>query len=148
MLLALCGVVVFATLTGLLTAPAMAQPFWRSDLVCDLNDDGTFDDLGRDQRPFAQIAFPTGDLYVSRILGLLPNTDFVCDVICVGSPGFNRAPCGTTDANGTLKAQTLRRFASRVGLGLPLPSDVCVGVDFQLFTAVGPLQRCVEGFNP
>ncbi len=72
-LLTLCGAVLFTTL---LTAPVLAgSPSWQSDLVCDLNGDWTFDDLDS-QRPFAAILHPSGDLYVSKIFNLPPNTTF------------------------------------------------------------------------
>ena len=129
-----CGAVL---LTGLLTAPAMAQTLWRSNLVCDVNGDGMFSDLSP-QRPFAVIQ-DRGELYVSNIYGLPPITPLTCLVNCFLGGSFHSAPCGATDANGRLSAQRTKGF-------LP-PGLVCAGVDFFLFDTAtgGGVVLCVDG---
>jgi hypothetical protein len=131
-LLTLCGAVL---LMALLTAPAMAS-LWRSDLVCDLNGDGMFSDLGQ-QRPYAVIQ-GFGELYVSSIHGLPPNMPFTCAINCFFEGGFLVADCGKTDANGRLPAQRIRGF---------LLPGVCAGIDFFLVDTptLGDDAACVDG---
>jgi hypothetical protein len=142
---ACCGALV---LTVLLTAPATAGPFFRSDLVCDVGRDGLFSDLSP-QRPFMDIAFPTGDVDISTIHGLPPGTAFLCQLFClVPQPQtdplpFHEGQCGTTDTSGRLRAQRLPGFASRANLGV----DVCAAPFFRMFDigGVSPAE-CVIGF--
>lgn len=145
-LLTLCGAVLFTTL---LTAPVLAgSPSWQSDLVCDLNGDWTFDDLDS-QRPFAAILHPSGDLYVSKIFNLPPNTTFQTQIYCSQAGfGWNWLPNGTTDANGTLAAQRIKGFATSAALG---GSGVCAGVQFNLYgyppSAPPFVVNCAGGFK-
>jgi hypothetical protein len=133
-LLTLCGAVL---LMALLTAPALAGPLWQSDLVCDVDGDDDFSDLSP-QRPYAVIKPTTGDLWVSNIFGLPPNTNFLCELDCKFND-FADAPCGRTDANGKLAAQIIKGFASEV-LGR------CAGVSFDLLRLDTAVQVCVDGF--
>jgi hypothetical protein len=115
----LCGAVL---LTSFLTAPAMAS-LWQGDFVCDLDRDGTFSDLSP-QRPYAVIQ-GRGDVFVSSIHGLPPNTDFTCVIDCFLQGGTDFFPCGRSDAVGRLRAQRPEGFR--------LPPGVCAGIDFFLF---------------
>jgi hypothetical protein len=122
----------------LLAGPALARPFWQSDLTCDLDGDFTFGDLDPQlPRPFAEISYPTGDLYISKIYGLPPGTAFECTVSCWLAGGFYTTPCGTSDAYGTLAAQRIKAVVA---------GGVCAGVDFFLYETTGPA-FCVDGFT-
>lgn len=83
-----------------------------------------FDDLGS-QRPFVAILHPSGDLYVSKIFNLPPNTTFQSQIWC-GS-GSNQSPPVTTDADGTLAAQCHKGFVANAALGNP---GTCAWVSF------------------
>lgn len=143
-LLTLCGVVLFTTL---LTVQALAgSPSWQSDLVCDYDWQWTFDALGS-QRPFAAILHPSGDLYVSKIFNLPPNTTFQSQIYCSQAGfGWNWLPNGTTDANGTLAAQRIKGFATNATLG-----PICGGVRFDLYgyppSSPPFFVHCVGGFK-
>jgi len=106
-------------LTALLSAPAMARPFWQSDLVCTYPSPIT---------PYAVILNPSGDLSVSIIYGLPPNTAFDCAIRC-GSGGGNRVSCGTTDANGKLRQQRIAGFGDDLGA-----DEVCAQVEFAVIS--------------
>jgi hypothetical protein len=141
---ALCGVVLIAVLPA---AEAMARPFHQSDLVCDVDGDGDFDDLSR-QRPYAVILAPAADLWVSTINGLPPSTPIDCLVICDAPPTgtvFNQDSCGTTDASGKLDVQRLSGFASAASLGLT-SGEVCADIRIELRASVGGRLICQAGF--
>jgi hypothetical protein len=122
-------------LTGLLTTTAEATA-WRSNLACELSGDGRFSDLAP-QKPYAAI-LDRGELYVSAIHGLPPNTAFTCLVGCFLEGGFRSASCQTTDATGRLGPQRIQGF-------LP-PGTVCAGIDFFLFDTGtgGDLALCAD----
>ena len=148
-LVTLCGVVL---LVALLTAPALAGPFWLSDLVCDLDQDAVFGEEPDDHlptRPFASILSPSGDLYISQIFfGPRPDfvkADFECTIEC-GTIGGGTFSCGKTDGKGTLPAQIIKRAASAASLvGLPLVG-VCADPSFTLFLSIGGA-ACRGGFK-
>jgi len=131
----LCGAAML--LASLMTGSAMADG-WRANLVCDVDGSGIFTDLGG-RTPFAAI-LNRGELYVSSIHGLPPERSFTCQIDCIDQGPLNvRAPCGVTDASGTLSAQRIRGF---------LPPGVCATIDFFLFDGAGPFSSstlCVEG---
>jgi len=132
-------------LTALLSVPAMARPFWQSDLVC-----GGEDASPVGPTPYAVLLAPSGDLSVSTIYGLRPDTKFVCVISCEDE-GFNVAECGTSDANGKLRPQRIAGFASAAGLGLD-GGDACVEVEFAIVGVSHGHDKdhaaCVAGFVP
>lgn len=143
-LVSLCGALLFTTL---LSVSVMAgSPSWQSDLVCDVDWNGTFNVLGS-QRPFVAILHPSGDLYISKIFGLPHNTAFQSTIWC-GYGGYNQSSAGTTDANGTLAAQRIKGFATSAALG---GSGVCAGVQFNLYgyppSAPPFVVNCAGGFK-
>ena len=132
-----------AVLAVTLTAPAMARPFFQSDLVCDVTPtkDGVFTDL-LPQRPEVVIQHPSGDLWISNVYGLPPNTGFLCQVFCLLGPGGSHEElCGVTDASGKLAAQRIKGFASKENLG-----TVCGWPIFRFFDTGGAPAECVSGF--
>ncbi|MBZ0168066.1 hypothetical protein MELA_02419 [Candidatus Methylomirabilis lanthanidiphila] len=141
-LLTLCGAVL---LVALLITPALARPFWQSDLTCDFNDDLIFGEEFP-ARPFAVIKYPSGDLYVSTIRGLPKNTDFECVIRCNPTPTGDifhvEDSCGTSDANGVLPAQVIQRFATRANL-----NEFCFQISFRIQNVDG-VENCREGFVP
>jgi len=140
-------------LTGLLSVPAMARPFWQSDLVCTSGDDHRRVASPVGPTPYAVILAPSGDLSVSTIHGLPPDTKFKCVIECEDE-GRNRAFCGKTDANGKLSPQRIAGFASAEGLGLDR-GDACVEIEFAIISddddsrsRGGDDAACVAGFVP
>jgi hypothetical protein len=129
--------------TVLLTAPAMARPFYQSNLVCDLNKNTIFyeavDALA--VRPYTVIG-SARDLYV-KLVGL-PTPSFVAvgahlfgEISCFDQ-GFVTPPIdlGEVEPGGKLV------FLSGVGV-VPTP---CSDIRVDISDSAGGPRRCTEGF--
>ena len=102
-------------LTVLLTAPAMARPFYQSDLVCDVNHNADFDDPADALTitPFTRIG-SARDLYVK--LHTLPPA-----LVSIGDPLWAQITCGDQGSRKVI-------FLGRVGTGGKLVFVSGVGV--------------------
>lgn len=155
------------SLTALLTAPALAQPFWLSDLTCDLDGNGFFGDpLAKPGRPYVRIEYPSGDLYVHPIYfgaakpNVPPGTTFDCQITCFDAPfaSYTKPNCATTDIiTGDLyPAKRVQGFATRANLGVTVCSDLRVDLLIapprpshpQLSPLPPGTRICTEGFKP
>jgi len=127
--------------TVLLTAPAMARPFYQSDLVCDLNGSGNFFDPGDALAvtPYTRIG-SARDLFV-HFIGLPPV------FAPVGAPLFGQITCfdqGVVTAPialGKVKAGGSLSFLSGVGV-VPAP---CSDIRVDILDAFS-IRICTEGF--
>ena len=133
--------------TVLLTAPALAgSPFWQSDLVCDTSGTPLSSDLAQ-QRPFAAILHPSGDLYVSKIFfgssfsGKVFTPRITCGQGSTATPTPTPLSPRAADLSGTLAARRIK--GEGVGPG------ICTDLQFRLVTppAPAPAAVCVGGFN-
>jgi len=134
-LLTLCGAVL---LMVLLTAPALAGVFYRTDMKCT---GGPF------TTGFATIQEPSRDLTIS-LFGVTSGISFEAQITCFGPPGASSlvTPVGpSAGAPGKLVVR-VKGLATAASLGL-VPGQDCLDIRIDV-NEFGGGYVCTEGFTP